>query len=104
MRARHSKPRRVTEAQSSVSIQVCIFDRDDFAVEIADRLKQRSTNIDVRVVYDRLMTRGSGASPPATPVREGFVPPRSVGPYLRSDSNVRVRPQPNPGLPLTTRK
>ena len=67
-------------------------------MEIADRLKERSTNIAVRVVFDRLMSSGAGASPPATPMREGFVPPRSIGPYLRRDSKVRVRPQPNPGF------
>jgi len=31
-------------------------------------------------------------------MREGFVPPRSIGAYLRRDSNVHVRPQPNPGF------
>ena len=90
--------RRVMEAQSGVSLQVCILDRDDVAVDVADWLKQRSTNIEVRVVYDRLMSRGGGAAPPSTPMREGFVPPRSIGAYLRRDSNVHVRPQPNPGF------
>ncbi len=90
--------RRVAEAQSAVDVRVCIFDRDDVGVEVADQLKQRSTNVQVRVVFDRLMTRAAGVTPPATPMREGFVPPRAIGPYLRQNSKVQVRPQANPGF------
>ncbi len=88
--------RRVAEAQSGVAIHVCIIDRDDVAVDMADRLKQRSTNIEVRVVFDRLMSRDAGKAPSATPPREGFTQPKSIAAYLRSDSEVGVRPQPNP--------
>jgi cardiolipin synthase A/B len=90
--------RRMMEATNDISLHVCIFDRDDIAVDMADRLKQRSTNVAVRVVFDRLLSRGAGTSPPATPMREGFVPPGSIAKYLRRDSEVRVRPQPNPGF------
>ncbi|EEF62042.1 phospholipase D-like domain-containing protein [Pedosphaera parvula] len=90
--------RRVAEAQSGVAILVCIFDRDDVAVDMANRLKQRSTNIPVRVVFDRLMSRDAASTPPATPMREGFIPPNSIAAYLRRDSVVRVRPEPNPAF------
>jgi phosphatidylserine/phosphatidylglycerophosphate/cardiolipin synthase-like enzyme len=90
--------RRMMEARKGISIHVCIFDRDDVAVEVADRLKERSTNIEVRVVFDRLLSRGAGAAPLSTSMREGFVAPRSIGGYLRRDSDVHVRPQPNPGF------
>ena len=89
---------RMMEAQKGISIHVCIFDNDDISVEIADRLKERSTNVAVRVIFDRLMSRGAGAAPPSTPMRDGFVMPRSIGAYLRHDSNTHVRPQPNPGF------
>ncbi len=92
--------RRITEARSNINFHVCIFDSDDVAVGIADRLKQRSTNVEVKVVYDRMITRGAAASPPATPMREGFVQPRSISSYLRSGSRIQVRPQPNPGLTM----
>jgi cardiolipin synthase len=88
--------RRVAEAQHGIEMLVCIFDRDDVSVEMANRLKKRSTNIAVRVVFDRMMTREAEAMPPATQMPEGFIEPNSIARYLRRDSEVRVRPQPNP--------
>jgi phosphatidylserine/phosphatidylglycerophosphate/cardiolipin synthase-like enzyme len=90
--------RRVAEAQHGVDMLVCIFDRDDVAVEVANCLKQRSTNIPVRVVFDRMMTRGAEGSPPATQMPEGFTEPKTIKSYLRDDSEVHVRPQPNPAF------
>jgi len=90
--------RRVGEARSKIDIHVCIFDRDDVAVGIADLLKARSTNVTVRVVFDRLNTRRAAVSTPATPMAKGFVPPRSISAYLRKYSEVRVRPLLNPGF------
>jgi len=92
--------RRVAEARTNVSIHICIFDRDDVAIEFADLLKQHSTNIDVKVVFDRLMSRAAASSPPATPMRAGFIPPASIAGYLRRDSKVAVRPQTNPGFAI----
>jgi cardiolipin synthase A/B len=86
------------EAQSKVNIHVCIFDRDDVAVGVADLLKQRSTNIEVKVIFDRLNSRGAGGAPPATPMPDGFTPPRSISAYLRGGAEVQLRPQPNPGF------
>jgi len=90
--------RRVSEAQSNIDFHVCIFDSDDVAVDFADRLKQRSTNVEVNVVFDRMLTRGAAGSPPGTPMREGFVQPSSIRSYLEDSSKVHVRPQPNPGF------
>ena len=90
--------KRVGEAHSRIDIHVCIFDRDDVAVRMADLLKARSTSVTVRVVFDRLNTRGAGGSSPSTPMAEGFVPPRSMAAYLRDGGEVRVRPQLNPGF------
>jgi cardiolipin synthase A/B len=87
---------RLTQAASSIDIHVCIFDRDDVAVQIADRLKERSTNTPVRVIFDHNSTRASGKSPPATPMPEGFVPPKSIRRYLTAGSQVHVRPFLNP--------
>jgi phosphatidylserine/phosphatidylglycerophosphate/cardiolipin synthase-like enzyme len=89
---------RVAEARSNVDFHVCIFDVDDVAVGLADRLKQRSTNVEVNVVFDRMLSRGAAAAPPATLMRQDFVPPGSIATYLREDSKVHVRPQPNPGF------
>jgi cardiolipin synthase len=89
---------RVGEAQGKIDIHVCIFDQDDVAVRMADLLKARSTNIPVRVVFDRLNTRGASGASPATPMPPGFVPPRSIAAYLRDGSHVQVRPLLNPGF------
>jgi hypothetical protein len=78
----------VGEASRKIDIHVCIFDRDDVAVRMADLLKARSTNLTVKVVFDRLNTRGAGGASPATPMAEGFVPPRSMATYLRDGGDV----------------
>ena len=83
---------RLAEAAKSIHIRVCIFDTDDVAVEIADQLKQRSTNVEVRVLLDRMSSQASGMAPPATAAPPGFVPPRSIGAYLERGSKVAVRP------------
>jgi cardiolipin synthase len=88
----------VAEARSKIDIHVCIFDRDDVAVRMADLLKARSTSVTVRVVFDRLNTRGAGGASPSTPMAEGFVPPRSMAAYLRDGGDVHVRPLLNPGF------
>jgi cardiolipin synthase A/B len=88
--------RRLAEARQSIALLVCIFDRDDVAVELADLLKARSAEIKVRVVMDRMNSQGAGNLPPATPMREGFVPPASISAYLERDSQVRTRPFLNP--------
>ena len=83
---------RLAEATNSIHLRVCIFDTDDVAVEIADQLKQRSTNVDVRVLLDRMSSQASGMAPPATAAPVGFVPPRSISAYLEKGSKVAVRP------------
>ena len=83
---------RIAEAKKSIHIRVCIWDTDDVAVDLADRVRRQSLEIpDTRVVVDRITTQGSGGAPPGTPMREGFEPPAAIQPYLRKDSRVRVR-------------
>ena len=84
--------RRIDEARSSVHFRMCIWDTDDVAVEVADRVRRRSLEIpDTRVIVDRITTLGSGGSPPGSPMPEGFVPPQDIRKYLETDSRVRVR-------------
>lgn len=90
--------RRLAEAQHRIDLHVCIFDRDDVGVRLADQLKARSSNVTVRVAFDRLNTRAAGRAPPGTPLPDGFIAPRSIGAYLRAGSKVQVRPLPNPAL------
>ncbi len=90
--------RRLEAARHEAHVRICIFDNDDVAVEIADRLKRRSTDIQVRVLMDLLSTQASQQAQPETPMREGFIPPRSIHKYLQRDSRVKVRSALNPWL------
>ncbi len=84
--------RRIDEATKSLHFRVCIWDTDDVAVDVADRVRRRSLLIpDTRVLLDRVTTLGSGQAPPGSPMPEGFEPPRAIQPYLRAGSRVRVR-------------
>ncbi len=88
----------VQEAAYAVDLHVCLFDTDDVAVQIADALKQRSGNAEVRVIFGHMSTRASGKAPPPTPMPTGFIPPKSIHRYLPTGSQVHVRPFLNPFL------
>lgn len=84
-------------AKSSIDIRTYIFDNDDYAVAIADRLKARSGEIKVRVLLDGIGTMAAaGARSESLP--SGHKGPHSIKRYLRKDSEVSVRTQPNPWL------
>ncbi len=85
----------VKEASRSVNIRTYIFDNDDFAISIADTLKKRSEELDVKVLLDGLGTIvATGVFPETLP--ESYEPPASVRAYLTRDSRVEVRQQFNP--------
>ncbi|HYG33828.1 MAG TPA: phosphatidylserine/phosphatidylglycerophosphate/cardiolipin synthase family protein [Clostridia bacterium] len=84
------------QATNSIHVNMYIFDRDDIAIKVADQLKARSEEVDVKVILDRMGSVGAGFAPPSTPLPEGFVPPPSIPRYLRQDSQVQVRKFLNP--------
>jgi cardiolipin synthase len=86
----------ITEATNRIDLDVYIFDKDDVAIDFADQLKRRSSQVDVKVVLDRMGSIGGGASPPSTPMPEDFVSPNSIVSYLRQDSKIHVRTFLNP--------
>ncbi len=88
----------VVGATNHIYLNIYIFDRDDVATEIADKLKQRSTNVDVRVIFDRMGSIAAGTVPPGTPMPEDYTPPKSISAYLKQGSKVHVRPFLNPWL------
>jgi len=83
-------------ATNSIDLQVYIFDKDDVGVDIADRLKARSKQIGVNVMFDRMGSIAAGVVPPATPMPADFVSPSSMLSYLKDGSRVQVRPTLNP--------
>lgn len=86
----------IATATNHIHFDVYIFDKDDVGVEMADELKRRSRQIEVKVILDRLGTIGAGAIPPSTPLPDNFVAPTSMYSYLRQNSHVRVHPFLNP--------
>ena len=86
----------IAAATNHIHVDVYIFDKDDVGVSVADQLKERSSEVEVKVILDRLGTIGGGAAPPGTPMPEDFVAPTSIYSYLKEDSRVRVHPFLNP--------
>jgi cardiolipin synthase A/B len=86
----------IEEATNHIHFEVYIFDKDDVAVTMADQLKQRSHQVTVKVIPDRLGSVGAGIVPPGTPLPENFVFPTSICSYLKENSRVRVHPFLNP--------
>jgi len=86
----------ISNAATHIRLDVYMFDNDQAAVEIADALKQRSSQVKVQVIYDRLATMTAAQVPPITPPSKPFVPPKSISAYLKQDSQVKTRPFLNP--------
>lgn len=85
----------VAGARRSVDIRTYIFDNDDFAIKVADTLKERSNELDIKVLMDGLGTiMATGVRPETLPLK--YEPPESVRAYLTRESKVRVRQQVNP--------
>jgi cardiolipin synthase len=87
----------INGARDSIDIRTYIFDNDDVAVQVADLLRERSREVDVKVLVDGLgdlvATNVDSESMPAE-----FQPPASITAYLEQGSRVRVRRQSNPWL------
>jgi len=88
----------IDHATNHVHVDVFIFDNDDVAVGIADRLRARSHQIQTHVILDRLGSIAAALVPPATHPPTNFSAPPSISAYLKQDSNVKVRPFLNPFL------
>lgn len=89
----------VQDARESVDVRVYIFDRDDYALRIADLLRARSGEIRVRVLTDALGSIGAADSRVPYPYDRGpAATPVSIQQYLEEGSRVQVRIQSNPFL------
>ncbi len=90
--------RQIAGARRSIDAQFYIFDNDEIAVRYADKLRERSDEVGVRVLYDDFGTLSSHLSSPLTPPADDFVPPADMRDYLRDGSDVKVRLSLNPWL------
>ena len=87
----------IDEARNSIHIRTYIFDNDDYALSVADRLKARSSDVDVRVLVDSIgnmqaMQLDSESQP------DEHRAPLTMKHYFKQDSDVRLRRTPNPWL------
>lgn len=85
------------EAEESIDIRTYIFDNDDFSVEVADVLRDKSKDVRVRIQIDALgnllaMQTDADSQPVA------YSGPLSISNYLRKGSNVKVRNRANPHM------
>jgi len=84
-------------AEQGIDMRTYIFDNDDIAVQMADLLKQRSEELDVRILVDGLADLFASNIDSET-MPADFEGPGSISRHLENGSNVRVRKQSNPWL------
>ncbi len=85
------------EAEESIDIRTYIFDNDDYAVEVADILREKSQDVKVRIQLDalgNLLAMQTDAK--SQPI--DHIGPLSISRYLRKDSKVKVRSRANPHM------
>ncbi len=87
----------IENAEESIDIRTYIFDNDDYAVALADRLKARSADVRVRVMLDGIGNMQAMQADPDTMPTSHKVP-LSMRMYLERDSDVKVRNMTNPWL------
>jgi cardiolipin synthase len=90
--------RQISSARKSINTQIYIFDNDDIAVRYADKLRKRSADVKVRVMFDDFGSTTAHLSSPKTKVPASFQPPPDMRVYLESGSDVRVHRTLNPWL------
>ncbi len=85
----------IDDARKSIHIRSYIYDNDDVALELADRLRDRADQVEVNILVDGLAdlfaTRLDSVSMPA----DVQLPP-SISEYLTYDTRVKLRKQSNP--------
>lgn len=82
-------------ARESIDIRTYIFDNDDFAVAMADELRDRAGDIRVRIMVDSIGNMlATQADPDSLP--DTHEHPLSMSRYLERGSDVKVRSMTNP--------
>ena len=85
----------ILDAKQSIKMRTYIFDRDDYAIKLADLLKRRSKDIDIKIMLDGLgsimaQRKSAGTMPP------DHKAPLGITTYLMKKSNLKVRNLTNP--------
>ena len=85
----------VGEAEESIDIRTYIFDNDDYAVKVADVLKEKSQDVAVRVLVDALGNMVAMQADPESMPKD-FKGPLSIEQYMERGSKVKFRSRANP--------
>jgi len=85
----------IDAARESIDIRTYIFDNDDYAVAVADRLKERAEDVRVRVLLDGIGTMLALQTDPESMPADHRAP-LSMRMYLERQSDVKVRNLTNP--------
>ena len=87
----------IDESSESINMRTYIFDNDDVALDLADRLRLRSDEVDIKILVDGLgdlfATRLDSKS-----MSDDVELPSSIGNYLTYQSKVEFRKKSNPWL------
>ena len=84
-------------ARDSIDIRTYIFDNDDYAVRVADLLKEKSAEVDVRVMVDGLGNLMAMQTDPDT-IPAAHQGPSSIEQYMEENASVQVRTLSNPWM------
>jgi len=87
----------VSAARESIDIRTYIFDNDDYAVSVADMLRDKSAEVDVRVMVDGIGNLLAMQTDPESMAAD-FAAPISIQQYMEQGSDVRVRTLSNPWM------
>lgn len=95
----------IANATKTIDVMVYIFGSDEYAANIADILKQKSSTTRVRVLMDELGSLfGGGAAPAEIAVLPGVKRPGDIRSYLLANSKIKLRESANPWLTGDHRK
>ena len=88
----------VDQAEESIDIRTYIFDNDDYAITVADALKEKSRDVEVRVLVDAFGNLAA-AHADADSMPKEFRGPLSIERYIERGSKVKFRSR---AIPWTT--
>lgn len=92
----HSFIGSIKNAEDEILVRTYIFDNDDYAVQIADLLKSKSKEVEVKVLMDEIGSMTAAITNPQTPMPIDFIPPKRIDKYLEKNSKINARTAKNP--------
>lgn len=85
----------INHAKGSILIRVYLFSTDEYAIKIADLLKEKSKTIKSRIILDDIIARLGGVGGSKDAQSKDFEQPKSIISYLKKDSEIKVHTHPN---------